>query len=1299
MRIRTVAVIGCLLLSAALASITAAPKLFLTLESVGEVVISVDPSLHQEYGLAYPVTYKFVIPAGSTNLVAYQKHLQGATWIPFIEKTSSDFFNGIEAIRFDYTANEAYVSVGFDSTSDDIFLRVTDWTGQPVNIQFQGICRYYDNRQSVVTLTADDWKEYTNLDFVNAVHTLRSYNLPVTVAIITGGCTTNTWHTIQAELDSGLVEAASHTRSHVDPPYPDPISEIVGSKQDILTNLNLPPLFRKGSQGYVYAWIAPYGSTTAQTEVIVGQAQYIIDRMTFTSNGNFTPWDTTQLRYVKDGKTAEMGPLWGGLTDASALNNLFNQSLAGGTIYHLILHPFVLDSTNEWSKPYIPRHLSYISNRVNVWYVNFGALYIYHLLQDDAPGTIQVASGAPTITQQPTDVTARQHETAMFSVTATGSAPLSYQWQRNGFEVAGATNAIYTTPTLTQADSNTIYRCTVTNGLGTATSTTATLLVLPPIINVLTNASFESGTAPWVFWTNGSGTMTQAPFGTDSAKSAQLSISVSGTDVQLYQANVKLQPNTDYKLSFDAYSNTGHDLDVSLNKNVSPYTNYGLSARKFDLGTTWQNFSVGFTTSGFSNTVTDGRLWFSLAAYNAAGDVYYIDHVMLAKVSDLDPSGSIPPAITMQPLSQTVMAGQTATFSVTATGTAPLTYQWQRNSMDIAGATNYTYTTPVTTAADSGSLYRCHVSNSAGSVTSDTARLLIIAPKPPAITAEPRDTTVLEGTPVQFVVVATGDTLLAYQWQRNSADIAGATTPSYLLVSASRTDSGATFRCIVSNSAGKDTSRDAMLSVRPLPPTQLLASPASGSINLAVSPVLAWHPTARATFYQLQVSVDSAFATGLLVNDSTVTDTSYQVRGLAYTTRYFWHVKPIGTGGQYSTVWSFSTVMGPAATPALLSPVNGTAGLAVVSIDFVWQSSPWASRYRLQVATDSTFVTGVAYDDSTLSDTAKSLTMLHTDQRYYWHVSAKGVGGSADFSSVWSFETVKTAPLAAPLIYPANGATAVPVVGLTFRWDNVPSAIRYGFQLGTDSTFTAGLFTNDTALVDTVRTVSGLAMATHYFWRVRARNSAEWGEYSPVWSMTTQLPVPGQVALIGPQSGGLGTADSCTFTWHRSTPAAAHYWFEISVDSAFASFRIVDSTLTDTMTVFRPMENGRWYYWRVRGGDLGGWGPYSETWKLHVLITTITEKQGLPQSYVLEQNHPNPFNPSTKIGFSLPRASVARLDIFNMLGEKVATVLNEHMEPGYYSVTFDASALASGVYLCRLVTDSGALVRKMILMK
>jgi hypothetical protein len=83
------------------------------------------------------------------------------------------------------------------------------------------------------------------------------------------------------------------------------------------------------------------------------------------------------------------------------------------------------------------------------------------------------------------------------------------------------------------------------------------------------------------------------------------------------------------------------------------------------------------------------------------------------------------PAITTQPSNQTVAAGQTATFSVVATGTAPLSYQWQKGTSDIAGATSTTYTSPATSVADSGSTFRVLVSNSAGSATSNAATLTV----------------------------------------------------------------------------------------------------------------------------------------------------------------------------------------------------------------------------------------------------------------------------------------------------------------------------------------------------------------------------------------------------------------------------------------------------------------------------------------------------------------------------------------------------------------------------------------------
>ncbi|TLZ39631.1 MAG: hypothetical protein E6K24_00145, partial [Gammaproteobacteria bacterium] len=98
--------------------------------------------------------------------------------------------------------------------------------------------------------------------------------------------------------------------------------------------------------------------------------------------------------------------------------------------------------------------------------------------------------------------------------------------------------------------------------------------------------------------------------------------------------------------------------------------------------------------------------------------------------SDSSPSAQVnpvAPAITTQPASQRVTAGQTATFTVTATGTAPMSYQWQKNGTAIGGATADSYTTPATTASDDGDQFTVVVSNAAGSVTSNAAALTVSA--------------------------------------------------------------------------------------------------------------------------------------------------------------------------------------------------------------------------------------------------------------------------------------------------------------------------------------------------------------------------------------------------------------------------------------------------------------------------------------------------------------------------------------------------------------------------------------------
>jgi len=259
-----------------------------------------------------------------------------------------------------------------------------------------------------------------------------------------------------------------------------------------------------------------------------------------------------------------------------------------------------------------------------------------------------------------------------------------------------------------------------TNGSVSGTAIVTVTSVPPVVQNLILNPGFESGTEPWQFYTNGIGSFTVDGPGYDGSKSAKIFIKRKGKNTQLYQSGIILEPNTRYRLTFDANSTSGNDLNVVLLKHVSPFTAYGLD-RTFDLSKSWQEFSTEFTTAGFKSTVNDGRLMFWLAPFAAAGDLYYIDNVRLAKVS-------IPgiPTILNQPSDETVYEGQIATFTVNAKDTEPLTYQWMKNGVKITGAQSASYTTPPAVLSDKDSIFQVIVTNSVGSVVSNEARLTVL---------------------------------------------------------------------------------------------------------------------------------------------------------------------------------------------------------------------------------------------------------------------------------------------------------------------------------------------------------------------------------------------------------------------------------------------------------------------------------------------------------------------------------------------------------------------------------------------
>ena len=116
------------------------------------------------------------------------------------------------------------------------------------------------------------------------------------------------------------------------------------------------------------------------------------------------------------------------------------------------------------------------------------------------------------------------------------------------------------------------------------------------------------------------------------------------------------------------------------------------------------------------------------------GSLYYLQRGNGGQLWKIQYTANQAPTITQEPANQTVGEGQTATFMVSASGTAPLSYQWRKNNMDIGGANSSSYTTPPTTLADSGALFTCFVSNSFGDDTSNAATLTVTMNQPPTAT-------------------------------------------------------------------------------------------------------------------------------------------------------------------------------------------------------------------------------------------------------------------------------------------------------------------------------------------------------------------------------------------------------------------------------------------------------------------------------------------------------------------------------------------------------------------------------------
>jgi hypothetical protein len=362
--------------------------------------VTIDSSAHQAYGLYYPVTYMFSIPIGSSNLKAQYRYRLVDSWTDLDQKTATDFFNGVNAVRFDYVDGVAYVSVAFDQDSDHLFLRILDDQNVEVPLSYLGIPTYYDNRKAAVTVSLDDWASYSNTDFDDAATILSGHHIFFTVGVITNiGPDISL---IQHWLDSGWMEVASHSRTH--PCSDDEYlasgydNEVANSKLDLLTYLTL-------THPYVSTYIEPCGFESPALRQAIVNAGYLVTRgwgisapqNTFSAWGSDDSYETAF--YTADTWSAPWYTLDDSLLEQANAN--FDAAYAAGGIYHLVDHPW----QGRWfAGSTLDSHSEYIANRPDVWYATFGDLYLYHYVQERGQVTVSPIE-VPTETPAPPTAT------------------------------------------------------------------------------------------------------------------------------------------------------------------------------------------------------------------------------------------------------------------------------------------------------------------------------------------------------------------------------------------------------------------------------------------------------------------------------------------------------------------------------------------------------------------------------------------------------------------------------------------------------------------------------------------------------------------------------------------------------------------------------------------------------------------------------------------------------------------------------------------------------------------------------
>jgi hypothetical protein len=484
---------------------------------------------------------------------------------------------------------------------------------------------------------------------------------------------------------------------------------------------------------------------------------------------------------------------------------------------------------------------------------------------------LSMTAAAPVINQNPTSQSVCVGQTNIPFIAAGSGTSITYQWTKNGVNIAGATASTYTLPVAGISDSGS-YVCIVSNPCSSLPTTAAHLTVSP--YTTITTEPVATQTA----CTGSSASFSvTAVGGSLTYQWKKNGINISGAISATYSIPSVVPADSGRYVCY-VLGSCGRDTSVTSVLSVtSPaaITQQPSSLTQACVGSTAVSFTVAATGSSLSYQWRKGT-------NNIAGAInptYTLPAVALSDTgsytcvvtSACGPMTSnvaylaVYPvtAVTSNPTAtQTVCTGSSLSFAVTAVGQT-LSYQWKKNSINISGATSAAYNIASASAGDAGS-YKCYVTGVCG-VDSSTVSVVTVN-QGPSITQQPQAQTLCAGTTLNLSVAITGSGL-TYQWQKGGVNISGETATTFTRTNTAVSDSGS-YVCVITSGCGNLNSQSAHVTLNPIPTASI--SPATAAVCAGSSIALTASGGGTYTW-------SNSLGTAAAVNPSPTSATTYSV--------------------------------------------------------------------------------------------------------------------------------------------------------------------------------------------------------------------------------------------------------------------------------------------------------------------------------------------------------------------------------------------------------------------------------------